>query len=152
MKHGQRIYLDVCCLNRPFDDQGQERVRIEAEAVKSILRLIGTGKWVGIGGEAVDFEIRKMTDPDRFLEVAALAATLSEGVTVEEADRQRALVLESLGFKAMDAVHLACAEKGRVDVFLTADDALLRKAAKHAGALRVRVANPLAWVQEMLHL
>jgi hypothetical protein len=23
-----KIYLDVCCLNRPFDDQMQDRVRL----------------------------------------------------------------------------------------------------------------------------
>jgi hypothetical protein len=27
------IYLDLCCVNRPFDDQHQARVRLEAEAV-----------------------------------------------------------------------------------------------------------------------
>ncbi|MGQ0592841.1 MAG: PIN domain-containing protein, partial [Gammaproteobacteria bacterium] len=27
----RRIYLDACCLNRPFDDQQQDRVRLEAE-------------------------------------------------------------------------------------------------------------------------
>lgn len=26
------IYLDVCCLNRPFDDQTQERIGLEAKA------------------------------------------------------------------------------------------------------------------------
>ena len=28
-----RIYLDNCCLNRPFDDQAVIRVKLEAEAV-----------------------------------------------------------------------------------------------------------------------
>lgn len=27
-----RIYLDNCCFNRPFDDQTQIRIRLEAEA------------------------------------------------------------------------------------------------------------------------
>lgn len=27
-----RVYLDNCCFNRPFDDQSQARVRLEAEA------------------------------------------------------------------------------------------------------------------------
>lgn len=27
-----RIYLDNCCFNRPFDDQKQLRIRLEAEA------------------------------------------------------------------------------------------------------------------------
>ena len=28
-----KIYLDVCCLNRPFDDQTQDRIHLESEAV-----------------------------------------------------------------------------------------------------------------------
>ena len=32
-----RIYLDVCCLNRPFDEQTQDRVRLETEAILTIL-------------------------------------------------------------------------------------------------------------------
>lgn len=27
-----KVYLDACCLNRPFDDQTQGRIRLEAEA------------------------------------------------------------------------------------------------------------------------
>ena len=27
-----KIYLDNCCFNRPFDDQNQLKVRLEAEA------------------------------------------------------------------------------------------------------------------------
>lgn len=27
-----KIYLDNCCFNRPFDDQSQIRIRLEAEA------------------------------------------------------------------------------------------------------------------------
>ena len=26
------IYLDMCCFNRPFDDQSQTRIRFETEA------------------------------------------------------------------------------------------------------------------------
>ena len=32
-----KVYLDNCVLNRPFDDQGQERIRLETEAVMLIL-------------------------------------------------------------------------------------------------------------------
>ena len=34
-----RIYLDSCCLQRPLDDQTQPRIRIETEAVLTILAL-----------------------------------------------------------------------------------------------------------------
>ncbi|MGH2585054.1 MAG: hypothetical protein ACRDJE_09075 [Dehalococcoidia bacterium] len=39
-----RIYFDVCCLNRPFDDQRQERVRLETEAL-----LIAFGRCIWRG-------------------------------------------------------------------------------------------------------
>ena len=34
------VYLDVCCLNRPFDDQTQDRIRLESEAVLLILTTL----------------------------------------------------------------------------------------------------------------
>jgi hypothetical protein len=35
-----RVYLDNCCFNRPFDDQSQARVRLEAEAKLEIQQRI----------------------------------------------------------------------------------------------------------------
>ncbi len=35
-----RIYFDVCCLNRPFDDQSQQRIRLEAEAINFLFQHI----------------------------------------------------------------------------------------------------------------
>ncbi len=37
-----KIYLDVCCFNRPFDDQTQEKIHLEAEAVFIILSSLST--------------------------------------------------------------------------------------------------------------
>ncbi|WP_324281532.1 hypothetical protein VKI21_06435 [Cyanobacterium aponinum UTEX 3222] len=37
-----KIYLDVCCLNRPFDDWSYERNRLEGESVTSILQLFNS--------------------------------------------------------------------------------------------------------------
>ncbi len=33
----RRVYLDMCALNRPLDDQNQMRIRLEADAVSLIL-------------------------------------------------------------------------------------------------------------------
>jgi len=63
---------------------------------------------------------------------------------------RRGQQLEQLGFRAFDALHLACAEKARADVFLTTDDRLLRRASRAPEQLRVRVDNPLAWLNEVL--
>ena len=143
-----RVYLDVCCLNRPFDSLSQERVRLEAEAVKSILFHIGVGQWTGVGSDVIDFEIGRMPDPDRQLEVGAIASSFTEYIRINESARQRGLELARLGFGPTDALHVACGEAARADVVLTTDDGLLRKANRHAQRLTVRVVNPLRWIEE----
>lgn len=40
-----KIYLDNCCFNRPFDDQSQIRVRLEAEAKLKIQADIQDGAY-----------------------------------------------------------------------------------------------------------
>jgi hypothetical protein len=35
-----RVYLDNCCFNRPFDEQTQTRIRLEAEAKLDIQQRI----------------------------------------------------------------------------------------------------------------
>ncbi|UKO99081.1 hypothetical protein [Nostoc sp. UHCC 0870] len=45
------IYLDVCCLNRPFDDQTQERILLETEAVRIILAHCQIGEWQLLGSK-----------------------------------------------------------------------------------------------------
>jgi hypothetical protein len=37
MNQAYKIYLDVCCLNRPFDQQSQARIRLETEAILEII-------------------------------------------------------------------------------------------------------------------
>ena len=38
------IYLDNCCLNRPFDDQSQPRIKIESEAKLEIQDMVRRGE------------------------------------------------------------------------------------------------------------
>ena len=146
-----RLYLDVCCLNRPFDDQTQDRVRLEAEAVLLILTRLEEGEeWQWIGTEALDFEIDQTPDLERRLQVKLVAAHAHHSVLVERTEIERAEQLEALGFHPFDALHIACAESGGVEVFLTTDDQLLRLACRLSGGLRLRVGNPLVWLREVM--
>src|SRR3972149_5924139 len=122
-----RIYLDVCSLNRPFDDHTQDRVRLESEAVLTILSRSQTESWILLGSEIIDIEISKIPDDDT---------------------EKRAIELEELDFKSFDALHIACAEKGEADVLLTTDDDLLRKASQNKGILKVKLENPVRWLME----
>jgi hypothetical protein len=67
------VYLDACCLNRPFDDQTQDRIRLESEAVLLILGHVHRGEWRWSGSEVLSFEIAR--NPD--VEVLVTSATES---------------------------------------------------------------------------
>ena len=62
---------------------------------------------------------------------------------------ERAAFLQKLGFDPFDALHLACAEEGGADVFLTTDDDLIRRARRRINEIRTRVMNPVSWYQEV---
>ena len=47
------------------------------------------------------------------------------------------------GIKAFDALHIAYAEQGGADVFLSTDDRLVKVAKRNSEAINIRVENPL---------
>lgn len=143
------IYLDVCCLNRPFDDQTQERVHLEAEAVLLILERCQIGDWHLLGSEALDDELSQTPDGARKRQMTLWIALAMTKVNVTDKIESRALELAARGFKAYDALHVACAEAGNADILLTTDDRMLRLAARHSAMLQVRVENPFRWLMEV---
>ena len=141
------VYLDTCCLNRPSDDQTQPRVRLESEAVLTILAAVEAGSIEWLGGTAVLGEVRRNPDPDLRRRALQLLRLVTRWVSIEAGEAARGETLTQLvGLTAFDALHVALAERGRADVLLTTDDRLLRRAARHAAALHVPVENPLAWL------
>jgi predicted nucleic acid-binding protein len=52
--------------------------------------------------------------------------------------------------RPFDALHIACAEKGKADILLTTDDALLRKVSLCKDTLKVRGENPVRWLMEVI--
>lgn len=144
-----RIYLDTCCLNRPFDDQRQDRVRAEADAVLAILEGVARGNWDSIHSEAVGLEVRAIKDRWRRKRVKRMARAGTTRVWMDEQILRRTQALELLGFGGFDALHVACAEAAGADALLTTDDALVRRGRRFGDRLRVRVVNPLTWLQEV---
>src|SRR5438105_12201433 len=117
-----RLYLDVSCFNRPFDDQRQDRIRLEAEAIAVILQRIDNGQWTQISSGMAEIEISAISDEERRRRVRALLPPLDDIMELTEAMFNRAAVLERLGFKAADALHVAAAEAGQADALLSCDD------------------------------
>ena len=73
-----RIYLDVSCLNRPFDDQSQVRIRLEAEAVVLILERFDVGVWRQVSSGIAVIEIDAIADEERRVNVGRFLPEIVE--------------------------------------------------------------------------
>lgn len=93
-----KIYLDVCCLNRPFDDHTMDRVRLESEAILTIMNQAEIKNWVLLSSEVIDWEISKIPGDDRKHKVLILASLLKEKITIDIDIEKQAMYLEKLGF------------------------------------------------------
>lgn len=140
------IYLDVCCLNRPFDDWSYDRNRLEGEAVLKILKQVKSGKYKLVSSEAIEAELRKMTNLDKFKEIREILKLVNYKIILNEQIDKRSQELEKLGFSLYDSFHVACAESAKIDILLTTDDRLLKKAIKYSNILQVKLENPVIWL------
>lgn len=153
MNPSYRIYLDACCLNRPFDDQAQPRIALETQAVLSILSQCQpggvSGHWKLMTSTALEEELDQMPDLEKLNNVRTILSIARIKVVISPFIEQRSVELQELGFSGYDATHIASAERGNADIFLTTDDRLNRRAQKHTNLIRVRISNPVQWLIEL---
>ncbi len=142
-----RIYLDVCCLCRPFDDQTSHRIRVETEAVIAILKRC-TDDWALIGSEVIEFEVSAISDEERRRHVGSLMQFELEHVNIDQDLITRARSFHEQGMDTFNSLHLACAEHAGA-VFLTTDDTLIKVIKKHADKITVETKNPVEWFMEV---
>jgi predicted nucleic acid-binding protein len=140
------LYLDVSCLNRPFDDQSQARIRLEADAVIFILQAIDDGRYQQVSSRMAEIEAAHISDEVRRRRVLELLPQDRIGLSPDIFSRAEQLV--DRGLAAADAVHVAAAEVSGAHVFLTCDDRLLRQCHRLADGLKVSVVNPIDWLKE----
>ena len=105
------IYLNVSCLNRPFDDQGQLRIRLESEAVTIILERCDRREWKQVSSGIAQIEVDAISDPGKRARVRLLLPNDKAILNLTQPVVQRAAALEKIGFKAADALHVAAAEQ-----------------------------------------
>jgi predicted nucleic acid-binding protein len=140
--------MDNCCLNRPFDNQANLRVHLEAEAIKTIITLIEQQKHQLISSQILKFEISKVPDETRKKELILIESLANEVILINSLKAARAKQFEQFGIQSFDALHLACAEND-ADIFLTVDDKFIKKA-QSLNKLNISVSNPLTWLNEVL--
>lgn len=147
-----KIYLDVCCLNRTLDNLEQIRMRMEAEAVTEIIQNCEDGKWILMNSDIIEFEVSQHSDSFKQQQVKSILNLANIYIQSTKNIDMRAEELMKLNFKFHDALHLAFAEAGDADVFLTTDDRLLRKAKQSHNVFSIEVENPTIWLMNILQI
>lgn len=144
-----RLYLDLNCFNRPFDDQGQQRIVVETAAVFSILQRLTDGLDELAWSQVLELENSQHPLPDRRAEIGSWSRRAHVIIEVDAEMRARAAGLHAAGLAPLDAAHLACAEAGACACLLTCDDRFMRRA-RRTGT-QVMVKNPVEYLEDLQH-
>ena len=142
-----KIYMDVCCLGRPFDDLTQSRVHLEAEAVLSIISRCESGDWGILSSGVIDYELSQIPDSETQEKINTLYSSANEHHKLDQKIIDRAKSFQANNIGNFDSLHMAVAESANADVLLTTDDKF-EKRAKNTDTT-VRVANPVTWLMEV---
>jgi len=140
------VYLDICCFNRPFDDQTQLLIRLQTEAKLSIQNAIRGGSLSLAWSAIMDLENAANPDSDRRAAIAWWKDLSDTDVDASAEIDARAEELGLRGLKPMDALHVASAIEAGASWLLTTDTALLKKM---KGDRRIRVADPIDFVRAL---
>lgn len=138
------LYLDNCCFNRPFDDQTQLKICLEAQAKLAVHHMILEGKYSLAWSYMLEYE--NMQNPFdirkdsiiKWKEIASINVLESENIL------NIAEQLQTIGIKAKDAIHIACAADSKCEYFLTTDNGILKK-----DISLIKIRNPIDFIREM---
>jgi hypothetical protein len=144
------VYLDMCCLKRPFDDQSQPRIRLETEAVLNILALEPEGvQFVRSAALLLENQFNPIRERaarvEQWLRAGPLWTTSDPSALQQRVDH-----FQQAGMKSFDALHLASAEQAGAAMLVTSDDRFLAAATRQADLRAVRPCSVLSSVKELI--
>ena len=143
-----RIYLDMCCFNRPYDDQTQPRIRIETEAKVVIQQKIKNTECELIWSSILDFECAKNPFEEHRIAILNWRNIASATIMIDEFVLERAASLIASGVGKYDALHVACSIAGGAEFFVTTDDRLLNRLQAADDIVAMLPQNALAFLEK----
>jgi predicted nucleic acid-binding protein len=140
-QHQKTLYLDICTLCRPFDNQSLMRIRLETDAYYLILQALQEARYTMVVSPVHFEEANAISDTEERREVLAILEKLGTAAACDmTATRARAEHLHSRKVGIADAAHVAFAE-ATADVFITCDERLVKKCRREK--VRVTTVNPV---------
>lgn len=142
-----RVYLDMCCYNRPYDDQSQLKVAMETQSKLYIQSMIKEKKMELVVSYMLryecsknPFEMRRNTIFD-FMRENAFGYVGDDRKEIIEA---KAVEIMKTGIKFKDACHVASAIYAKCEYFISTDTRLLKYPTKE-----IKMVTPIEFVTEM---
>ena len=142
-----RIYLDMCCYNRPYDEQSQLKIAMETQSKLYIQRLIQNGKIELIGSYILDYECSKIPNSMRKNTIISFIykyMTAYVGIERDELISKKAMEIMKSGVKEKDAFHVASAIYADCEYFISTDIRLLKYKSNE-----IKMLNPIEFVIKM---
>lgn len=139
-----KIYMDVCCFNRPFDDQTQLKIRLETEAKLFVQQQILSGEYDLVWSYILDLENRCNPYEEKRHAIQAWKDIAGEYCAETEQIVEYAESLYRLGIKPKDALHISCAVHSNCDYFITTDKKLLNTPVKE-----IPTVSPIGFIDEL---
>ncbi|MDR0694217.1 MAG: PIN domain-containing protein [Prevotellaceae bacterium] len=137
----QRIYLDNCCFNRPYDEQSNQKIQFEARAKLFIQELVMNKDVELVWSYILKFENSKNPFTAK-KDAIAQWETLS--VLFVDASNEIVSLAENItqtGIKTTDALHIACAITANCNYCITVDNHMLKYRND-----RITICNPIEFL------
>ena len=137
----KKLYLDVCTLCRPFDNQNDMRIRLETDAYFLILNAIQNRRYEMIISVMHSKELESIEDIKERIQIVQLLDEFGKNFKydIKKAKvRSEEFVISKFGLA--DSVHLAFAEQSS-DFLITCDDKFEKRSKKINTP--IKVLNPI---------
>ena len=138
-----KIYLDNCCFNRPFDDQSQVKIHIEAQAKLDIQKNIKQGNYDLVWSYILEYENEMNPFEERKESIIKWKNIAKEKIVANSDIISLAESICNQGIKPKDALHISCAIYAKCKYFITTDRLLLNK-----NVNGIKIINPTQFILE----
>jgi predicted nucleic acid-binding protein len=138
----ERLYLDNCSFNRPYDDQLLLKNYLESEAKIHIQKEILNETYELAWSYILDYEISFNPFPDRKNQIIKWKEKAKIDINVSENIENRANQIMQKNIKPKDSLHIACAIEAQCKYFITTDKKVLNKSVDD-----IIIINPIDFVR-----
>jgi predicted nucleic acid-binding protein len=139
-----RLYLDNCSFNRPYDDQSLLKNYIEAEAKIYIQKEILKNNFELVWSYVMDYEISFNPFSDRKNQILKWKNIAIADISESEKVIAMANDIMKRNVKPKDSLHLACAIEAECNYFITTDGKILNKSIEN-----IIIINPIDFIRTL---